>query len=360
VDIYKLSGIEMKKIFPVLIALITGFGWAQSFKAPDFDPEAVWIDTGAKVPHSIKGYGGQVVLIDFWEYSCINCIRDFAVLKRWYDKYHAYGFEIVGVHFGEFQMGFSLDNVRLAAKRFQLPWPVVADLNGAVWNAYKCQAWPTRDLVDPNGDVVMQIEGEGGNQALEEKIRALLIAVHAEAAKVPADPPENAFAPQCGVTTHEAYVGNYLGSGHGALANPQGYHDGSVTDYCAEQEPADGRVMLSGRWRTDREGIISAGMQDKAVHRYHARSVYAVLSVENPKKPVRLYLQQDGKPLKQAEAGIDVRIDSQGSYVDVSQPRMYYLVQNPEFGSHLLTLEPQGKSLTLHSFTYGNDCQQRF
>jgi len=344
----------------VLVVLLTVAAWTQPIKAPEFNSDAVWIDTGGKAPHSIKGYRGHVLLLDFWEYTCINCIRDFAVLKRWYDKYHAYGFEVVGVHFGEFPMGFSVDNVRMAARRFQLPWPVVADLNGSIWTSYKCQSWPTRDLVDASGDIVTRVEGETGNRALEERIRVLLMIAHPEAGNVPLDPPEDAFTPQCGVTTQEAYVGNYLGSGHGALENSKGYHDGSVTEYKAEHEPSDGRVMFSGKWRTDREGVTSAGSQDEAVHRYHARSVYAVLSVENPKKPVRVYLKQDDGSLKQNEAGVDVRFDSLGSYVDVSEPRMYYLVQNPSFGSHLLTLEPQGKNLTLHSFTYGNDCQQKF
>lgn len=344
----------------VLVVLLAATVWAQPHKAPDFASDAEWIDAGSKAPHSIKGYRGHVLLVDFWEYTCINCIRDFAVVKRWYDKYHPYGFDVVGVHFGEFPMGFSVDNVRAAAKRFQLPWPVVADLKGSIWNAYKSESWPTRDLVDPNGEIVMRVEGETGNQALEEKLRTLLIAAHPEVAKIPPDPSEDTFTPQCGVTTREAYVGNFQGSGHGALENSQGYHDGSVTDYRAEHEPSDGRVMFSGKWRTEPEGVISAGKQDEAVHRYHARSVYAVLSVENPKKPVRLYLQQDGKPLSHEEAGVDVSFDSEGSYIEVSQPRMYYLVKNQLFGSHLLTLAPQDKNLTLHSFTYGNDCQQKF
>lgn len=350
----------MKKKLVVLVALLTATGWAQPHKAPDFNSDAVWIDNGGKVPHSMKGYRGRVLLIDFWEYTCINCIRDFAVVKRWYEKYHAYGFDVVGVHFGEFPMGFSVDNVRLAARRFQLPWPVIADLNGSIWNSYKCESWPTRDLVDPNGEIVIRVEGETGNRPLEERIRALLMTVHPEAGNVPLDPPEDTFAPQCGVTTQEAYVGNFLGSGHGALENSQGYHDGYATNYRAEHEPSDGRVMFSGKWRTDRDGVTSEDRQGEVVHRYHARSVYAVLSVENPKKPVRVYLKQDGTPLKQDEAGADVAFDSRGSYVDVSEPRMYYLVQNPLFGSHLLTLEPQAKNLTLHSLTYGNDCQQKF
>jgi hypothetical protein len=350
----------MKKRFAVLVVLLAATGWAQPHRAPDFSSDAVWIDNGGKVPHSIKGYRGHVLLIDFWEYTCINCIRDFAVVKRWYEKYHAYGFDVVGVHFGEFPMGFSVDNVRQAAQRFHLPWPVVADLNGSIWNSYKTERWPTRDLVDANGEVVMRVEGETGNRPLEERIRALLMTAHPEAGNVPLDPAEETFTPQCGVTSQEAYVGNFLGSGRGALENSQGYHDGSVTNYRAEHEPSDGRIMLSGKWRTDRTGVTSEDRQGGAAHRYHARSLYAVLSVENPKKPVRVYVQQDGKSLKQDEAGADVGFDAQGSYIDVSQPRMYYLIQNPSLGSHLLTLQPQDKNLAIHTFTYGNDCQLKF
>jgi hypothetical protein len=84
------------------------------------------------------------------------------------------------------------------------------------------------------------------------------------------------------------------------------------------------------------------------------------MSVADPKHPVRVYLLQDNKPLDKTEAGVDVQFDSQGSYLDVSNPRMYYLVKNTAFGSHLLALEPQQSGFVLHSFTYGNDCQQDF
>ncbi|SRR5579884_840046 len=152
---------------PILLIVLAVFvaapGLAHAEKTPDFSSDAVWLDSGAKVLHSIKAYRGRVVLIDFWEYTCINCIRDFAVLKRWYAKYHPYGFEIIGVHFGEFPMGYKPENVRRAAQRFQLPWPIVADVNGSIWKAYKSESWPNRYLIDPNGEIAMHIEGEGNN-----------------------------------------------------------------------------------------------------------------------------------------------------------------------------------------------------
>ena len=331
-------------------------------KAPNFSPDAQWIDTGAagqKVPHSIKGYRGHVLLVDFWEYTCINCIRDFRVLKRWYGKYHPYGFDIVGVHYGEFPMGFSVENVREGAKRFQLPWPVVADTQGSIWRDYHSNVWPNRFLIDQNGYIVLHIEGEGNDQPMEEKIRELLAKDHPEVNQLPLDPPEATFAPSCGISTDETYVGDWFG--RGALANPKAYrNENGATEFHSEGVPADGKVMLSGRWITKQDGITSDGKNDQAQLRYHARSVYAVLSVENPKKPVRVNLLQDGKPLAQAEAGVDVHLDSQGSYLEVSSPRMYYLVNNSAFGSHVLTLAPQAPGFGLHSFTYGNDCQQNF
>jgi len=331
-------------------------------KAPNFASDAEWIDTGVaakKVPHSMKGYRGHVLLVDFWEFTCINCIRDFSVLKRWYAKYHPYGFDIVGVHYGEFAIGFNVDNVREAAKRFQLPWPVVADMQGSIWKAYHSDSWPNRYLIDQEGDIVLQIEGEGHNQAMEEKIRALLAVNHPEVNQIPLDPSEETFTAACGICTDETYVGDWFG--RGAIANAKGYkNDGEFTEFHAEGEPADGKVMLSGRWLAKQDGVTSDKKIGTAQLRYHARSVYAVLSVADPKKPERVYLLQDGKPVSKSEAGVDVHFDAQGSYLEVSAPRMYYLVKNTEFGPHLLTLEPRGADFVLHSFTYGNNCQQDF
>lgn len=352
-------------IIPMLLVLLATAAYAGEqtpVKAPNFSSDAEWIDTGAagkKVPHSIKGYRGQVLLVDFWEYTCINCIRDFRIVKRWYAKYHSYGFDVVGVHFGEFAMGYNAGNVRDAAKRFQLPWPVVADLQGSIWRAYHSDVWPNRYLIDQDGDIVMHIEGEGNDGPMEEQIRELLQKAHPEVNGLPRDPPENTFAPSCGIPTDETYVGDWFG--RGAIANPHAYkNDGEQTNFRVEGAPADGKVMFSGEWTTAHDGVTSSDKHGEAQLRYHARSLYAVLSVENPKKPVRIDVLQDGKPLESKEAGVDVQFDSKGSYLEIGSPRMYYLVSNSAFGSHLLTLQPEGPQFTIHSFTYGNNCQQDF
>jgi hypothetical protein len=233
----------------------------------------------------------------------------------------------------------------------------VADFHGSIWREYHSNVWPNRYLIDQDGDIVLHIEGEGNNRPMEEKIRELLAKTHPDVNQIPMDPPENTFAPSCGIPTDETYVGDWLG--RGAIANPKGYkNDGRTTDFRPEGAPADGKVVLSGRWMTQQDGVSSAGKNSEPQLRYHALSVYAVLSVSNPRKPVRLDLLQDGRHLDSNAAGVDVHFDLSGSYLEVSEPRMYYLVKNPALGSHLLVLK--ASDFMLHSFTYGNNCQQDF
>ena len=323
-------------------------------RAPDFGASVVWLDEGAPVPHHISEYHGRVVVIDFWEYTCINCIRDFGVLKRWYRKYHSYGFDIIGVHYGEFNIGFDVNNVRAAAQRFRLPWPVVADQKGTTWRAYASQGWPERYLIDPNGNIVMNVFGEGDNRVMELKIRDLLAAIHPEVARIDLDPDENAFTPQCGSTTQETFAGELYG--RSAIDDLGEHHEGDVADFIPPHSPPDGAIMLMGRWRVEHDGVTSEGHGASAEVRYHAKSLYAVLSEGNSKN-VRVNLFQDGVPLPKEGAGADVKFDSKGAYLDVSGARMYYLVRSPTFSAHLVALQAEGSGFTLHSFTYGNNCQ---
>jgi thiol-disulfide isomerase/thioredoxin len=326
--------------------------------APDFGADGTWLDQGSPAPHHISGYHGRVLLIDFWEYTCINCIRDFGVVKHWYSKYHQYGLEVVGVHYGEFAIGFNVDNVRAAAQRFRLPWPVVADQKGSTWKAFASDGWPNRYLVDPQGNIVMKVFGESGNRELESKIRDLLVGAHPELAQEitqsALDPDANAFQPECGATTQETFVGETYG--RSAVEDMAGHHAGDEADFQPPHSPPDGGVMLVGRWRVERDGVFSDGHGAAAELRYHARSLYAVLSLKND-KPIRVNLFQDGSPLPKDGAGADVKFDARGAYIDVTGSRMYYLVRSPAFGAHLISMQPESPGLGLNSFTFGNNCQ---
>lgn len=340
----------------------------QAGNAPVHGPELsstgiTWINSR---PLTMKKLRGKVVLIDFWEYTCINCIRTFPANKKWYARYHKYGFEIIGVHDPEFHIAYSVNNVREAVKRFRLPYPVVVDDKFEIWNLYHSDSWPNRFLIDAHGVVRYHRVGEGGDSAFEHAIQKLLEEAH-PGLKFPASytiaAEQDAFAPGCGVPTNEMYVGQW--GDRGILANLEGYHNGKTIDYKLPASVEDGRVVLGGRWKTNKNGMIYEGKKRGSASgqlemRYHAREIYSVMNVSRG-RPSRLYITQDGKQLTQRNKGVDVRFDAQGhSYIDVRESRMYYLVQNPDFGSHEVVLTPTAPGLTINSFTFGNNCQTDF
>jgi thiol-disulfide isomerase/thioredoxin len=325
-----------------------------------------WLNS---LPLSMAMLRGKVVMIDFWEPTCINCIRTYPINKKWWERYRKDGFEIIGVEDPEFDIARSLAHVRAAVKRFELPYPILVDAHLQVWNSYKSNSWPNRFLIDAKGYIRYHVAGEGDDAEFERAIQMLLQEAHPELtfpASYGIASDQNVLAPACGgAPTPEMYVGDWFG--RGVLANPEGYRDGMTIDYHPPGAVEDGRFVLSGRWETDRNGMIYRGTHkgnepgdDHVALRYHARELYAVMNVSHG-HPSRLYIMQDGKFLTTANKGVDVQIDShQRSYIEVREPRMYYVVQNPQFGSHTLDLFPTRSGFTLNSFTFGNNCQTQF
>jgi thiol-disulfide isomerase/thioredoxin len=339
--------------------------------APELPPPGAtlsgttWINS---LPLTMAQLHGKVVLIDFWEYTCINCIRTFAQNKLWYERYHKLGFEIVGVHDPEFDIAAPVENVRVAVKRFGLPYPTVVDGWFSIWKLYNNNTWPHRFLIDAKGYIRYERAGEGADGAFERAIRKLLVEAHPRLSFPAGEriaPEEDPFAPQCGTQTGEMYVGDWYG--RGVVANLEGYHDGRTVQYKMPPNVGDGEVGLAGAWETDQNGMIYRGKgqeqgaaADRLEMRYHARELYAVINVLHG-KPSRLYIQQDGKDLTAANKGVDVRLGPQGhSFLEIREPRMYYIVANPTFGSHSVTLFPTAPGLTVNSFTFGNNCQTQF
>jgi thiol-disulfide isomerase/thioredoxin len=334
--------------------------------SPEVNPAAsLWINSP---PLRMGQLRGTVVLIDFWEYSCINCIRTFAKNKEWYARYHKYGFELVGVHDFEFDIASHFPNVRAAVKRFDLNYPIFVDSTFQLWQAYHNDSWPSLFLIDAKGVVRFHKNGEGNDDALEHAIQRLLLQAH-PGLKFPSDytiaPEPDAFASPCGIPTPEMYVGDW--PGRGILSNREGYHDGKTIRYELPANIDDGQAAVSGAWESDKNGMTYRGKNgsaqaapDKLAMRYHARELYAVINVSHG-HPSALYIQQDGKDVTAADKGVDVEFDAQGhSYIEVREPRMYYLVQNPAFSAHTVTLTPTKPGLTINSFTFGNDCQTHF
>ncbi|MGH9402145.1 MAG: redoxin domain-containing protein, partial [Terriglobia bacterium] len=321
-----------------------------------------WINSR---PLTMEKLHGQVVMLDFWEYTCINCIRTLPETIKWYNRYRQYGFEVIGVHGPEFNIAFPVENVRKAVNRFGIPYPVVVDDQFKIFRLYQTNAWPTRFLIDASGVVRFERTGEGGDSAFEQAIQDLLKQAHPGLKFTASDavpPPQSAFDPGCGDQTPEMYVGNW--NGRGVLSNPEGYRAGRTFNYKLPASVTDGRVVLAGEWKTDHNGMIYEGKKKSAAGelemRYHARELYAVMNVARA-HPSRLYITQDGKDLTPENKGVDVQIDAQGhSYIEVRASRMYYLAANPADGSHVVVLKSTAQGVTINSFTFGNNCQTGF
>lgn len=317
----------------------------------------------------MRGLRGKVVMIDFWDYTCINCIRTFPFNKQLWDRYKNDGFVLIGVDDAEFSSAMPVDRAREAVKRLELPYPIVVDYHFQIWNAYKNEFWPNIFLIDANGFVRFNHAGEGSDDDIERAIQKLLKEAN-PGLTIPASyaiaPEVNPRAPECGgASTPEMYVGNW--GDRGILSNPEGYHDHKTSDYAPLGSVADGHVILAGRWETQRDGMVYRGKHkgeepgsDRATMKYHARELYAVMNLVRG-HATRLYIKQDGKYLTDSNKGGDVKIDPDGrSYLEVREPRLYYLVQNPEFGSHQVDLFPAAAGLMINSFTFGNSCQTKF
>ncbi len=325
-----------------------------------------WINSS---PLSLESLRGKVVMIDFWDYTCINCIRTFPENKKLWNRYRSDGFVLIGVDDAEFSSAAPVDRAREAVKRFELPYPVVVDYHYQIWNAYKNQFWPNIFLIDARGVIRYNHPGEGADNEIEHAIQGLLKEAHPDLTFPAGDTGAadvNPAAPACGgAPTPEMYVGDW--TGRGVLANPQGYHDHKTVDYAQQSSVEDGRVVLSGRWETEKEGMIYRGKRsgdepgpDRATMQYHARELYSVLNLARG-HATRLYIKQDGTYLTATNKGADVKIDPDGrSYLEVREPRMYYLVQNPQFGNHTVDLLPAAEGVMIDSFTFGNNCQTDF
>src|ERR1700722_8178940 len=155
----------------LLWSTASGSGSATEAGIPSFDGNAGWLNSPALHAADLRG---KIVLIDFWEYTCVNCLRTLPYLREWYKRYAKYGFTIVGVHTPEFDFSAQPSNVQAAVHRLDIAWPVVMDANLAIWNQYRNDGWPHEYLYDRSGRLVESVFGEGRYQDTERAIQRLL------------------------------------------------------------------------------------------------------------------------------------------------------------------------------------------
>jgi cytochrome c biogenesis protein CcdA/thiol-disulfide isomerase/thioredoxin len=307
--------------------------------APEFTETQRWFNTPGNSPLSLASLRGRVVLVDFWTYTCINCIRTLPYLKAWDATYRRLGLTIVGVHSPEFAFEHEAGNVANAIRQFGLRYPVVQDNNMGTWNAYGNQYWPADYLIDARGQVRDTSFGEGGYAKTETAIRALL----AEAGTLLSghSHPSGVIVPS-EQATPETYLGRERAQGW--LTSPKA----GVHDY---GPPPAGNLALndfaySGTWRIEAQpatAVAGAGIDVE----FQAKNVYLVLSSAG-ERPRSVQVLLDGRAVSGAHAGADVH----AGWVSVTRQRLYALVSLPRAERHRLSLR-FAPEISGYAFTFG-------
>jgi cytochrome c biogenesis protein CcdA/thiol-disulfide isomerase/thioredoxin len=307
-------------------------------QAPDFTGTQDWFNTPGGESLSMSDLRGRVVLIDFWTYTCINCIRTLPYLEAWQQRYGSQGFTVVGVHSPEFPFEKDADNVRAAIAQNHLTYPVVQDNDLDTWNAWGNQYWPADYLVDAQGHVRDAHFGEGGYDQTERAIRTLLhdaghrnLGVGARAA---------GQAPSPG-STPETYLGAERARGwvNGLI------HPGAQDFGAPPASLARDRFAYSGSWAITGEDATS-GPGGEIDLEFNARRVFLVLGSPDRARSVQVLL--DGRPIPAKLAGADVH----RGRATIEAQRLYRLVDLPAVSQHRLTLR-FAPGISGYAFTFG-------
>ncbi|RST55175.1 cytochrome c biogenesis protein DipZ [Variovorax sp. MHTC-1] len=307
-----------------------------------------WINSAPLTPEGLRG---KVVLVDFWTYSCINCLRTLPYLRAWAEKYKDAGLVVLGVHAPEFAFEKRPANVRRATKDLGIDFPVAIDNDFAIWRGFDNQAWPAFYFIDAEGRIRHHQFGENRYEKLERVIQQLL----AEAGR--SDVPSGLVAPhgegvQAAPGSTPALSGEtYLGYERThSFASPGGIANDRANAYQAAASLRTNQWALAGDWTVERERAVANRANGRIAYRFHARDLHLVLGPSADGRPVRFKVLVDGKP-PLADHGSD--IDAQGNGT-IDAQRLYQLVrQSASAKERLFEIEFLDAGAQAYAFTFG-------
>jgi thiol-disulfide isomerase/thioredoxin len=316
-------------------------------RLPAFDGVTDWLNSGPLTPADLRG---QVVIVDFWTYTCINWIRTLPYIRGWNETYGAHGLVVVGVHTPEFGIEHDADSVRRAARDMRAEYPVAIDNEYAVWNAFANRYWPALYVADADGRIRYKHFGEGAYDRSERVVRELLADAGAALPEGPAPVAVNGIevpADSHDMRSPETYVGFARASGFasstgGAIDEPRTY----------TQPPVLGlnEWALAGEWTVGREAAVANEANGRIAYRFHARDLNLILAPPSGRSPIRIRVLLDGQPPLDAH-GLDVDEDGLGI---VREPRLYQLIrQLAPIEDRLFEIEFIDARVAAFCFTFG-------
>jgi cytochrome c biogenesis protein CcdA/thiol-disulfide isomerase/thioredoxin len=315
--------------------------------APSLDGSVEWLNSKPLTTEQLKG---KVVVVDFWTYSCINCLRAIPYVRAWAEKYRDHGLVVIGVHAPEFAFERNVDNVKKAITTLGIGYPVAIDNEYKIWRAFENEYWPAHYFIDAKGQIRHHHFGEGDYDESEQVIQQLLaeagdknvptglVAVNASGAE--------AASAKSDVKSPETYVG-YDRADH--FVSPGGVVQDTSHVYAAGT-PQLNDWSLVGDWTIGNERAQSNAKDSAIVYRFHARDLHLVLGPSPDGYPVRFVVTIDGKAPSAAH-GVDV--DPEGNGVVTSQ-RLYQLVRDPgAVADHTFEIRFLDPGAQAYAFTFG-------
>ncbi|WP_312326664.1 cytochrome c biogenesis protein DipZ [Stenotrophomonas sp.] len=308
-------------------------------------------------PLSAEGLRGKVVLVDFWTYSCINCLRALPYVREWEQRYRDQGLVVIGVHAPEFAFERNLRNVMGAVDELKITYPVAIDNDFAIWRGFNNRYWPAHYFIDGKGQIRAHHFGEGNYRQSEQIIRQLL---RENGATLPDEPAQAmamaAAVPREGVERQadmrnlkspETYLGHARAEN---FASPGGQRNDQAADYTVPSSLALNQWALAGTWTVGDEDAQLQRAGGRIAFRFHARDLHLVLAPGEDGKPVRYRVRVDGQA-PGAAAGGDVDADGDGV---VKEHRLYQLIrQNGDVGERTFEIEFLDPGVHAYAFTFG-------
>ena len=325
---------------------------SQFKQANDFTNIAQYINTK---PISIDQLKDKVVLVDFWTYSCINCIRTIPHLNEWYEKYSDKGLVIIGIHTPEFEFEKNTDNVKSAVQKLGIKYPVLQDNDKKTWSAYQNMYWPRKYLIDDEGYIRYDHIGEGAYKETEKVIQSLLTerAAHLGITNINLNDSQNvdndsSFEYQdvnfSKIQSPELYFGYEFA--RTPLGNSEGLKPDQTVIYNLpdKNEIKPNVIYLEGKWKNNSDNMELQGNNGSIILKYNSKSVNIVAGGNG-----NLTVTQDMNLIKN---DLSKDSSSNGKFV-IDNQRLYNLVTNKEYGEHTIEIDVKGKGFQIYTFTFG-------
>ena len=303
-------------------------------------------------PVLISAHRGRVILVEFWDYTCINCRREISYLKEWNRKYEEYGLIVIGVHTPKFPFGKNPEAVQKAIEELGITYPVVMDNEGSIASKYDSRTWPTIHLIDRHGFIRYQNTSDGNYTTTERVLQTLLYDAGADSDLPLLMEPlreEDRAGAICFRPTPELYAG-YL---RGSIGNVEGFSPESVVEYSDPDLYVDNRIYAVGNWLNDRNSLRHDDAENgQIILSYHALEVNAVLKPDGERN-LEVTVRQNDEFLNDENKGDDIRFDRDGrSFMVVSEPRLYNVIKNQRYGEHVLKMMTANEGFTVYSFNF--------